>query len=256
MFSTITDQQYTAPTSAILAKFNSPSLASICLLPLTRLPEEAPFKLHEMPAVWVSEMPAVVPEGWKVGMRWMEAHFDHETDNAIWEWRTKEEEKNGVVRENDQKPDPHMTILFGHNPGAKRCKKILVETMPRSSFRFTDVMALGPPGKEDCWVAHTSDKSVNRWMNVVRNEPYLNSNHADYHADKMGWPVAGGDFGTVIPHATLFRGKPLTPTEIKSPPSLKNLATIDVRLIAVVEWVSVVIDGTKIKLAQYYPAKA
>lgn len=253
--SIISQQNYNQATMAILYKFNDAALKSISQLALTKLPENAPFKLHEMPGVWVSEMPTALPEGWKVGMRWMEALYNKKTDDAIWEWRTQYEEEKGVVLEDDQKPDPHKTILFGHNPAAIRCKKTLVENMPRSSFRFNSVKVLGRPGHEDCFVAYTSDTSVLRWMTAVRNEPWINSNHPEYDAAKMGWPVAGGDFGTVIPHGTLLRGLKLTPEQIQNPPSLKHLANIDVTLIAVVEWVNVIVDGTKFKLAQYYPVK-
>lgn len=245
-----------------LGKFNEGALQSLTGLSMQSLPAHAPAKLHDMQAIWVSEMPKRLPLGWSVGMRWLEALFNEETDKAIIEgWRPTFESGTGVLFTEDQKPDPHLTVIFGHNPSNHYVKKAIVETMPRKPFRFTCVKALGPAGKENCYVAYTNDRNILKWMTLIRNNNWINSNHAEYDAEYAGWPVAGGDFGSlcgesggpVIPHAMLMRGLNLTPSDVALPPSLGTLADIEVTLIGMVEWVTIILDGVKIKLATYYP---
>lgn len=252
MINNFTSFNYNEATLNQLRKFNEGALQSLTGLSMQSLPAHAPAKLHDMQAIWVSEMPKRLPLGWNVGKRWMEALFNEETDTVIIEeWRSTFEFGKRTLFTEDQKPDPQLTVIVGHNPSSDYVKKAIVESMPRKPFRFTGVKVLG----QDRVVAYTHDRNIFKWLTVIRNNSFINSHHADFDAEYAGWPVAEGEKpdDLILPHVVLLQGLNLTPSDITFPPSLGKLADIEVTLIGMVEWVTVIIEGVKIRLAKYYP---
>lgn len=240
-------------TTAMIAKLNNATLTPeqrdfFATLPVCPVAELAAEKFANEAALWVTKMPSELPEGVKPGFIWMDGHTDN--DATVDKWRATWRNLYGAEENNAKAdyPEFHKTIIFGHNPTAFDAKAEIVAATPREPFVFDTIQALGPAGKEALWAARTHDAGCTSWLTAARENKHLNTNHKEFVG---GWPVAGGDFGTVIPHGTLVRN--LANLDVSSPPELGCLTDAPFRFTYVVEWVNLKVGDLKIKLAQFYP---
>ena len=200
--------------------------------------------------ICVSRMPAL-PEGWKAANRWLELNLTAETLAAIDEWRRNYAASMGVTLSASQTPDGHVTVCFAHCPTADYAKNALRASIPRSGsgFACSYVKALGPPGRENCWVVVIDDEKVHGFLSSARDNAALNTKHALY-VPRDGWAATVDEFGgSVIPHITLVRG--LSNLDVTKPPPLLNLFGVGVHFTSMTEWVgieSVGTDGKPVKL--------
>jgi uncharacterized short protein YbdD (DUF466 family) len=204
--------------------------------------------------VWVEEMPSFPDiEGAKAAFRWIEGNLDFKTVEVINQWRENQQQEAGIVWENKQMPEPHMTIIFGHCPvdvqGKDQLLKMMLD-MKEYEFHFSHIKAL-PPGKENCWVAVTDDPKCIEILTYANNSATLNTNHPSY-VMKGSWPVSGGAFDTIIPHVTLVRG--LNEKDgVCNPPLISELLkNHGAKLVSVSEVVGMIIGDMKIKFKKNY----
>lgn len=237
-----------AKTRALIDTKFTPDMVSF-IETLSIVPE--PFPCANDAVFWVQDMP-VMPTGWEKTNCWIEGNLDEATTNTILVWRYGTDgfvNKNTTLTLVDQTPVPHVTNLFSHCPTAVSSKEELRAMMPTAPFRFARVKALGPEGKENCWVAMTEDKAVVSWLELSRGDRFLNTWHKSYVAEN-GWEQTTQEFTTVIPHATLVRG--LKDLDVNNPPALGVLANHEARLVSMTEWVGLKKGDVKIKLAKFY----
>ncbi len=212
----------------------------------------APIPSANDVVIFVDEIPPV-PKGWQSTRNsWLEANVDGSTMDKVAAWRMG---ADGYVLNNtdvtliDQTPIPHVTNLFTHNPLATVAIENLRASMPTDEFEFDTVSALGPPGKENCWVAETHDERIVKWLQASRDEAQLNRGHPQYVEDG-GYPFIEREFDTVRPHVTLVRN--IEKMNKNKVPSLGVLKGHKARLTSLTEWVTWTRGTEKIKLAKHY----
>lgn len=201
---------------------------------------------------------------WKASNCWLELNLSDDTIAAIHAWRRDYAASTGATFASSQLPEPHVTICFAHCPAAEEAKRALVAAMPSAVFPFSHVKALGPAGRENCWVAvlgqlDDPNDALVAYLASARNDATLNTKHASY-VERDGWKKNVDEFGgSIIPHVTLVRG--LQDMDIAHPPPLSNLFPdhfAGAVFTSITEWAGIESIGTdgkpvKIKLCMHHP---
>lgn len=186
--------------------------------------------------VTVKKMPAF-PIGCEAKFRWVEVDVDPTSLEAIQEWRDAYVEKYGAM-DPGCFPDPHGTLQFDYCPVADADVMELAESVLKikEPAFYDTIVALGPPGKEDCWAVETEHTELRHAMLEAKINPRLNCNHPLY-VPKDGWVKSGGDFPSVKAHITLVRR--LTPEQMRERGTPILTHPFKVRFTRVREWVGV-----------------
>lgn len=239
----------TPEIESMLSEFSEDALNDIAKFNLIDMPEGVSASSRGDTALYVSMMPNL-PQGWKGGVRFMEGKMDEATERAFATRRAEYRVDHPELID-DQFPDVHDTIIFGHNPTAENAKQTVVNATPDGVFAFHRVQALGETGKENCWGVVSDDPALIKWMTDARNDPDLKSD-----AVKGNWPVASSGFDTVIPHATFVRNLVPTIADVNQGPDLSVLLGKETScIVCVMEWASMMHPSSKkkLKLAKFWP---
>ncbi len=240
----------TQEMESMLSEFSKDALNDIAQFNLIDMPEGVPESSRGDTALYVSTMPNL-PEGWKGGVRFMEGKMNEETERAFADRRSEYRKEHPELLD-DQFPDVHVTIIFGHNPIAEDAKQMVVDATPTSPFSFNYVKALGETGKENCWGAVSENIFLIQWLRSARS-------HEDLKSDCVingNWPIVSSGFDTIIPHATFVRNLVPAIADVNQSPDLSILLGKKTsRIVCVMEWVSMTHPSSKkkLKLAKFWP---
>lgn len=186
--------------------------------------------------ITVREMPDF-PADCDAKFRWMEADLNDEFVAAIKKWREEYVAKYGPM-DASCFPDVHHTLIFGHCPAAALEVARLQDDVLKINepIFYTDVEALGPEGKENCWAAVTTNARIRHVMLEAKVNANLNTNHPSYQTFR-GWEKTGGDFPSIKAHVTLVRN--LTPEQMRERGTPVLGRILKGRFVRVREWAGV-----------------
>lgn len=196
-----------------------------------------PFEYNDPNMLWIPQtanFPSL--KGCECLSRWVECTLDSAASAAIISWQSKSNAKVGTTYH-----VPHVTVLYGHDPTARRAMRYFVKAMPRNRFYLGDIVAR-PVANPTHYVAPIKAPSVKRWMQCALGNPALWSGHPDWKAHD-GYGVPSGLFKEAFPHITLLSHKDGCPPH--NPPLLGKLAVTGMELRGIYEFIEIKLPSGK-----------